>query len=283
VLLALAVHPGVRAASGLEVAPVVVAILALFVLLSLVSVSRRGLGAGLVAGGALVLVAALAWDGARGERGTLRLGVGEGKSNFTEDGLGGRSLGLRPLGAPVLLESLEPGGTARLRLPAGPVDLAPDRVVSMGALRLGPARVAPSGEALSLVVAVSGGGETTETEVRRDLPGRVGDLTISLERYFPDFALDDKQQPYSKSNEHRNPAALLEVERAGTRHRVFVLQSMPGLHRLEDVDRSFALVGVDPDLTADIGVHREPAAAPALLGALLVAAGAGVLAARTDR
>jgi hypothetical protein len=163
------------------------------------------------------------------------------------------------------------------------VDLAPDHVVSMGALRLGPARVAPSGDALSLVVAVSGGGETRETEVRPDLPGRVGDLTISLERYFPDFALDDKQQPYSKSNEHRNPAALLEVERAGTRHRVFVLQSMPGLHRLEDVDRSFALVAVDPDLAADIGVHREPAAAPALLGALLVAAGAGALAARTDR
>ncbi len=277
-LLALAIHPGVRTASGLAVAPVVVAILALFVLLSLVAVARRGLGEGLLAAGALVLVAALAWDGARGQRGELALRVGEGKSNFTEEGLGGRSLGLRPLGASVLLESLLPDGSARLRVPAGPVDLAPDRVASLAGFRVGPARIGPSGEARSLGVAVTIGATTRETEVRPDLPGRVGDLTIALERYFPDFALDAKQQPYSKSNEPRNPGALLEVERAGKRHRVFVLQSMPGLHRLEEIDGSFALRSVDPDFLVDIGVHREPAAGLALVGALLVGVGAGVLA-----
>jgi hypothetical protein len=52
---------------------------------------------------------------------------------------------------------------------------------------------------------------------------------------------------------------------------------MPGLHQIEEIGRSFALQSVDPEAAADIGVHREPAAPIALLGALLVAAGAAAL------
>jgi cytochrome c biogenesis protein len=127
-----------------------------------------------------------------------------------------------------------------------------------------------------VVVAVTGGGATQEAEIRPDVPGKAFDLEISVERYFPDFALDAKQQPYSKSNEPRNPAALLEVDRAGKRYRVFVLQSMPGLHRVDEIGRSFALLSVEPDLTAEIAVHREPAAPLALLGAVVVAIGVGI-------
>jgi hypothetical protein len=279
-VLALAVHPGVRSAFGLSPAPVVLAVLAILVLLSLVARGRFGPSAAVLAGGALVLLAALAWDGARGQRGALSLGAGEGRSNFVEKGLGGRSLGLRPLGLALSFEGPLPGGGARLRLPAGPLDLAPDEVVSLGGFRLGPARISPSGEADAVVVAVTGGGETREAEVRPDAPGTAFDLSISLERYFPDFALDEKQQPYTRSNEPRNPGALLVVERAGKRHRVFVLQSMPGLHRVDEIGRSFALRSVEPGLTADIGVHREPAAPLALIGALVVAAGVGALAGR---
>jgi hypothetical protein len=52
---------------------------------------------------------------------------------------------------------------------------------------------------------------------------------------------------------------------------------MPGLHQVEEIGRSFALVSVDPDVAADLGVHREPAAPMALLGAVLTAVGAVLL------
>jgi hypothetical protein len=280
ILLALAVHPAARAVTGLEVPPVGIAGLALFVVLSLVARARRG--AALLAAGGLVLLAAVAWDGARGQRGTLRLRVGEAKANFAEEGLGGQSLGLRPLGMPVSLEEARPGGVARLRLPVGSVDVGPGEAATVGAFRLGPVRFVATGEVSSLLVSVAGTEETQTAEVTADAPGRAFDLTISLERYFPDFALDARQQPYSKSDEARNPAALLVVERAGKRYRVFVLQSMPGLHQIEEIGRSFALQSVGPEVAADIGVHREPAAPMALLGALLVAAGAAALV-RTPR
>jgi hypothetical protein len=274
-LLALAVHPAVRAASGFAVPAVGIVGLALFVLLSLLARARQGMA--LLAAGALVLMAAVAWDGAQGQRGTLRLRVGEGMANFAEEGFGGEPLGLRPLGVPVSLDAALPGGGVRLRLPAGPIDLPIGATVTVGAYRLGPVRIVATGEPRSLVVSVSGSGGTQEAEVAADTPGRAFDLSISLERYFPDFALDERQQPYSKSNEPRNPAALLVVERGGKRYRVFVLQSMPGLHRVEEIGRSFALVSIDPDMAADLAVHREPAAPMALLGALLTAVGAAAL------
>jgi hypothetical protein len=277
-LLALVVHPAARAGSWLPAAPVATAILVLFVLLSLLVRARSGRGEALLAAGALVLVAALAWDGVRGQRGTVRLGPGEATSNFAEESLGGRPLGLRPLGAPLSFESPLPGGGMRIVLPAGSFDLSGDEVVELGAFRLGPARLVGSGEVRRLVVAVTGGGRTDEAEVRPDAPGRVGDLVISLERYFPDFAIDDKQQPFTRSREARNPAALLVVERDGKRYRVFVLQAMPGLHEVQELGRSFALRSVEPEETGEIAVHREPAAPLALLGALVLAAGAGLLA-----
>jgi hypothetical protein len=63
------------------------------------------------------------------------------------------------------------------------------------------------------------------------------------------------------------------VEKGGQAHRVFVLQSMPGIHRLEDLGLAFSLLGVEPERTVTIAVHREPAALAALAGALLLAAG----------
>ena len=47
---------------------------------------------------------------------------------------------------------------------------------------------------------------------------------------------------------------------------------MPGVHRVEEIGRSFALIDVEPEMSVEIDVHREPLAALALLGALLVLA-----------
>ena len=99
------------------------------------------------------------------------------------------------------------------------------------------------------------------------------DLTIALEDYFPDFALDDQRHPFSRSREPRNPGALLAVESPRGPFRVFVLRSMPGVHRVEALDRSFALRAIEPEVSAEIAVHREPLAAVALVGTLLALAG----------
>src|SRR5262249_27730746 len=101
-------------------------------------------------------------------------------------------------------------------------------------------------------------------------------LEIGLERYFPDFALDAKQQPYSRSNEPRNPAALLGVRRGSASWRVFVIRAMPGIHKPEGLDRGLSLTEAVPREVVTLRVSREPAAALALGGLLLMAAGAAL-------
>jgi len=276
-LWALVLHPVTRAEAWLPSPPLVMASLALLLLTSLLARAFEHPRERLLALGALLVVGALGYDGARGVRGTLSLGVGDVTNNFVEEGLGGRRLGLRPLGFPLGLERVREGGRVEVSVPAGsgpPVELTPERALGQGGFRLGAPRVVPTGEVVRLVVSVLGGPQPAQAVVTPTDAGRVEDLTVGLERYFPDFALDERQQPVTRSTEPKNPAALLRVEKAGKVYRVFVLGSMPGLHRVAELNRSFALVGVDPEVRVDIVVVREPAAAVALGGLLLTAAGA---------
>jgi hypothetical protein len=145
--------------------------------------------------------------------------------------------------------------------------------VSFGGFRFARPHPAPTGGAARLRIGVSDGKETLTTDIGPGQPGRVGDLVVALEDYFPDFELDENRRPFSRSNEPRNPAALLTVTRGGQGHRVFVLRAMPGIHRVADLDRAFSLLDVVPEQSIEMAVHREPAAAVALLGAVLVLAG----------
>ena len=101
----------------------------------------------------------------------------------------------------------------------------------------------------------------------------MGDLEIELERYFPDFALDDRQQPFSRSAYSRNPAALLQVRRGGRAFRVFVIRSMPGLHQVPELRQTFGLGEVEPELSLQLQVAEEPFAPLLGVGALLAFAG----------
>jgi hypothetical protein len=94
-----------------------------------------------------------------------------------------------------------------------------------------------------------------------------------VSRYFPDFALDERQQPFTRSDQPRNPAALLEVTRGTASWRVFVIRAMPGVHRPPGLDRTLALVGVVSDEAVRLSVHREPASLLAGLGLLVAAIG----------
>lgn len=235
----------------------------------------RRLGSALLAAGAILVVGAVGADGVHGHRGTLSLLPGQARSHFDEIGPEGQSLGLRPLGFTIGLDRSMPGAALALVLPGEneTVVLTPERAVSSGGVRFSRPRVVPTGKAARLRVGISGGGEDVTVDVAPGRPAQAGDLTIALEDYFPDFALDDRRQPFTRSREPRNPGALLDVASTRGTFRVFVLRAMPGVHRVEALDRSFALRSVEPEVSAEIQVHREPFAAVALLGALLALAG----------
>jgi hypothetical protein len=275
---ALALHPALGTAGWLPQRDTVLAALLLLITIAFAwraAAPPRRPGPVLLAAGGLLLLGAVGADGVRGHRGTLSLVPGQARSHFDEIGPEGRSLGLRPLGFTLGLERTLPGATLALVLPGedDTVLLTPGRAVSAGGYRFSRPRVVPTGSAARLRVGISGGGEDVIVDVVPGRPARVGDLTIALEEYFPDFALDDQRQPFTRSRVPRNPGAILAVTSPRGGFRVFVLRAMPGVHRVEDLDRSFALRAVEPELAAELQVHREPFAVVALLGTLLVLGG----------
>jgi hypothetical protein len=253
-----------------------VAAAAFAALLLAVALGLRGAadrGAALAALGVVVTVAAVGYDVLGGHGGRLALRPGEGAQAFEEESAAGEGLGLRPLGTVVSLDAVvgdeaslvvEGGGTRRRER------LAPGRAVAVGAYRLGWGRLEPRAR---LTLALSKGGQSTAMDLG---PGELQSfegLDVEIERYFPDFALDDANNPFSRTDEPRNPAALLRVARDGRSWRVFVLQAMPGVHNVPDLPWTFALRGVTPDPRLTIAVHQEPAAPLAAAGVALTAAG----------
>ena len=280
-LLAACLHPALGAARWLPGHGAVVAAVLLLAVLGYVAraaSAREGrLAAVLVAAGGVALVAALGADGLRGHHGTLDLAPGQASSTFDEEGPDGRSLGLRPLGFVIGAEEVRPdgAGAVTLALPGrdGGTELTARRSVAFGGYRFARPRPRVTGGASRLRVAASDGTRTEVADVAPGVPGRALDVAISLDQYFPDFALDEKQQPFSRSAEPRNPAALLTVEKGGQSYRAFVLQSMPGVHRVEPLGIVFSLLETQPERAVEIAVHREPLALVALAGGLLLVAG----------
>ncbi len=273
-LAVLALHPTLLAERwlpGRELMLVAVPLLALVGLVARALAARGGARAGawLVAVGAALVLAGLGLDGLLGRHGTVTLGLGQQSGTFDEAGPGGRSLGLRPLGFRFGAGARTDEGVSLL-LPLGPVELTSRRAIAVGGFRLADPRWTATGEAARLHVAASDG---RRVELTPDGPVQLGDLTLALEQYFPDFALDENQRPLTRSLEPRNPAALLSVARGDELHRVFVLRSMPDVHRVEPLGLSFSLLDVEPEGRITIGVHRQPYALAVVLGGLLLIAG----------
>jgi hypothetical protein len=278
---ALALHPATAARIPARAAVLAsaLALVALGLAVRAAAARDRRVPAALAAAGAAGLLGAAGVDGLRGHHGTLALAAGQSRGNFDETGPDGRRLGLRPLGFGVGAERVRADGSVDLMLPgrSGPVELTARRAVAAGGHRFAdPRALPPTGGVARLRVAASDGVRTTTVDVSPGAPGRAGDLAIALEQYFPDFALDDRQQPFSRSAEPRNPGAVLSVERGGRAYRAFVLQAMPGVHRVEGLGLAFSLLDVEPERPVEIAVHREPAAPVALAGALLLCAGLGL-------
>jgi hypothetical protein len=274
-LLGLLVHPRVREAFDSEATRVASAALVLLLLASLFArAARAGLGPRLFAAGAAVLAVGLAWDGLRGHRGTLSIGLGESSRNFREATTDGRGLGLRPLGLLATLRDVK-AGAAVLEAGEGEVVVSPWRAASVAGVRFGSPRFPYSGEALEIDLTLTDASGEHPLKLPAGETLRHGDLAIRLDRYFPDFALDQRNEPFSRSDEPRRPAALLALERGGQSYRAFALSGAPGLHRVEGLGVSFTLDRVDAARRVDLRVVESPAALVLLLG--LSMAGAGLL------
>jgi hypothetical protein len=274
---ALVLHPATGASRWLPGRPVVLAALLLLVVLALAvraTGAREGrLASVAMAAGAVVLVGALGMDGLRGHHGALILAPGQSRGNFEEEAAG-RSLGLRPFAFAIGAERVtDDGVTLAFEGRSAPIELTPARSVAFGGYRFARPRTVRTGGAARLRVAASDGAQELVADIAPGAPGRAGDLTIAVEQYFPDFALDERQQPFSRSAEPRNPAALLTITKGGRDYRAFVLRSMPGVHRVEGLGLAFSLLEIEPERTAEIAVHREPAALLALVGAIILAVG----------
>ena len=252
------------------------ALVALLAMLFVVAAILRGLGdratAVLALGATLVLVA-VGHDALRGHDGVLALRPGEGRQSFQERGPGGTRLGLRPLGTVVALERVM-GGAASLAVGEEPAvhreSLTRDRAVAVGDFRLGWSRLIPHAR---LAVGVTRGGASQTVEVSDEAPAEAGDLLIELERYFPDFALDAANKPYSRSDAPNNPGALLQVQRGSGRWRVLVLRNLPDIHRVPELEATFSMRGLAEEPELEMVVRREPAALVAAGGVLLATLG----------
>jgi hypothetical protein len=276
---ALVLHPAFRSGEWLPERQAVVAALLLLSVLALVARARartgpRRFAAWLLVAGAVLVVGGVGGNGVWGHRGTLRLVPEQGRTHFDEVGIDGRELGLRPFGFTIGLEGIRPGGGVALTVGDSTelAVLSPERAIGHGGYRFGTPRPAPTGGAAGLRIRISGPGRDATVDLAPGRPTQAGELRVTLEEYYPDFALDEQRQPFTRSLEPRNPGAVLAVESPRGTFRAFVLRSMPGVHRVEPLGRSFSLVDVEPEMSVEIDVHREPLALVVLLGAFLVLA-----------
>jgi hypothetical protein len=282
-LLAVALAAGLHPASPLrrwaEAAPVLMPALALLLVLSLAARASRGLGIALVSLGAAGLLATVAYDQVKGHRGTLELGPGGTTGNYEETGVRDRPVGLRPFGftvgassiseAGALLTFSEATGEARGRV-------APARATAYKGQRFGWRAARLSGEAERLEIAVSDGSSERSVALTPGQNANVDGLEIAVEQYFADFALDSSQQPFSRSEVPRNPAAVLRVRRGSETFRVFVIRAMPGIHQVGGLRLSFSLREVEPAKVLRLGVSQEPGAWAAALAVAVAAIGAAL-------
>lgn len=274
--LALGVYPGARL-GPLSSEAGAIAVVALSLLLGCAYAARAlrgGLADQLLALGVLALLVGFAFDGARAHRGVLTLGLGQAKNNFEEQDDDGRPLGLRPLGFDVqLLRASASEAVLGLPQTGRQVAVLSARAARVGLYRLGDPKMEPTGEATRLTVTMSDASGSHPLELLGLEPARHGDLEVALERYFPDFALDERQQPFTRSLHSRNPAALLRVSRGGKTFRVFVIRSMPGLHQVAELGQSFGLSSVEGEVLVRLRVAQEPFAAVLAAGALAALVG----------
>jgi hypothetical protein len=163
--LAAGLHPASPALRWFHVAPVALPALSLLLVVSLAARARRDLGRWILLVGAIGILLALALDDVRGSRGTLALRAGEAQGSYDEQGTRGRSLGLRPFGFTVGLESAsQTGMVLAFSGPSGETrhTISPERAAGYQGHRFGWRGMRVTGQAASPEV------EAVELSVSRE-------------------------------------------------------------------------------------------------------------------
>jgi hypothetical protein len=150
--LAAGLHPASPALRWFDEVPVAVPALGILLVVCLAARARWDLGRSMLLVGAIGILLAVAFDDVRGSRGTLALRPGEAQGSYDEQGSRGRSLGLRPFGFTVGLDSASHSGMVlAFAGPSGEArqTLAPERAAGYQGHRFGWRRVRFNGEPTS--------------------------------------------------------------------------------------------------------------------------------------
>lgn len=102
-----------------------------------------------------------------------------------------------------------------------------------------------------------------------DLPG--SPYRISVDRFIPDFALDDKNEPFSRSEEMVNPTIMITLykdKKPKTSGWIFLRE--PQRDNFRDDDVGISLADVDMRAYSSYDINRDPSAIIALIAAALV-------------
>ncbi|MBN2199678.1 MAG: cytochrome c biogenesis protein ResB [Candidatus Aminicenantes bacterium] len=129
------------------------------------------------------------------------------------------------------------------------------------------------------VTGIAGDGFKRNVSVRPGSPVPLGEngLSLSVVRFVPDFALNARREVFSRSEEPRNPAALVEIlENGRTVHRGWVFARHPeygSLHGRADSKYALAFLSLKYDLVSLVEAARDPGPPLIWIGCGLVMAG----------
>jgi len=119
------------------------------------------------------------------------------------------------------------------------------------------------------------GGKSFKVRVRvgDSVPLR-GDYTLKLVAFYPDLVIGQDNQPMNRSDELRNPAALLEVDNGGKPHfRSWVFAFFPEVHSVKHAPFRFRYVSFKGLQYTGLQVSKDPGVWIVWLGCALMVVG----------
>jgi len=112
-----------------------------------------------------------------------------------------------------------------------------------------------------------------KVKVGKEVPLRDG-YTLKLVAFFPDLVLGRDNQPMNRSEELRNPAALLEVRKKGKfQYRSWVFAFFPEVHSIKDVPFKFRYVSFKGLQYTGLQVSKDPGVWVVWTGCILMLVG----------
>jgi len=128
---------------------------------------------------------------------------------------------------------------------------------------------------LTLKVKPQDGGEPFKISVKVGNEASLDkDYKVKVVAFFPDLVLGEGNQPMNRSNELRNPAALLEIEKNGKfAYRSWVFAFFPGIHSIENVPFKFKYISFKGLQYTGLQVSKDPGVLVVWLGCTLMVLG----------